>query len=284
MKVVVTGAAGRLGSVVTRHLLQSGLEVIPTDVNPNDTCPVPLRVVNLLDAEAVQTLLEGASMVVHLGNHAGPRKHIGALATMQENLHMNANVFYGAILQKLSKIVFASSIQVIAGEYYRHPADVPTPSPAYLPLDSDSPANPTNPYALSKYLSEQMLEKFVTHHPIQCISIRWPAIVEPKPYISQVPPLTLPRDTARMAQGFAYLSYNDVARLVEAVLRADLPGHRVYLPTVSRVEPSAVPLFLQTLYAGVPLKKPAETITSLVDVSTITHETGWQPHDLPTQA
>ncbi len=284
MKVVVTGAAGRLGSVVARHLLQVGFDVIPTDVKPDETCPAPLQVVNLLDANAVQALLQGATSVVHLGNHAGPRKHLGSLATMQENLQMNANVFLGAILQKLGKIVFASSIQVVASVFYRDQLDIPTPRLAYLPLDSQSPANPTNAYALSKYLSEQMLEKFVTHHRIECIAIRWPAILEPKPYMMQLDPLISTKENARWAQGFSYLSPGDVARLIEAVLRTDLPGYRVYMPGVCQVAPTAIPAFLQAHYAGIPLKKPVAEISSLVDVSTIRHETGWQPGDLPTQS
>ncbi|NJL30974.1 MAG: hypothetical protein HC898_04735 [Phycisphaerales bacterium] len=55
----------------------------------------------------------------------------------------------------------------------------------------------------------------------------------------------------------------------------------MYLPVVSNVAASVIPDFLQTFYPGIPLKKPAEQITSLVDISTITAQTGWQPRDLP---
>jgi hypothetical protein len=34
---------------------------------------------------------------------------------------------------------------------------------------------------------------------------------------------------------------------------------------------------LKKFYAGVPLRRPAEEITSLYDVSQITRETGWAP-------
>ena len=279
MKVLVTGAAGRLGSLTVELLAAAGHDVVGTDVAARRPLPVPLHEINLMDDAAVATLMGGVEALIHLGNHAGLHpKTQSPPRTFAENTAMNMNVFHAASAAGVKKIVFASTIQVIASE-----ADWPTTPPhasnvAYLPLDSASPANPTNPYALSKYLGELMLADYFVPRGLSAVALRLPGLVN------------LAKPSARfqwdhepqsviVAQGFGYLSYADAAALVLAILRADLPGFRVYLPARSMIIAPLVRPAVERYYPGIPLRRPIEEIESLIDNSKVCLETGWSPKD-----
>src|SRR5260221_6283421 len=89
MKVLVTGATGRLGSVVCKELLQRGHDVLATDLRLAAALAVPLKLADLRAPEAVYPLLEGREAVVHLGNisslGAGPSPQV----VLSDNVSMN---------------------------------------------------------------------------------------------------------------------------------------------------------------------------------------------------
>src|SRR5688572_21045244 len=96
MKVLVTGASGKIGSETVAQLLAAEHEVIATDVKPLRPLPVKLHEVNLLDGPGVAALMNGIEAVVHLGNHTGVHKRSSALV-FNENIAMNMNVFQAAL-------------------------------------------------------------------------------------------------------------------------------------------------------------------------------------------
>lgn len=285
MKVMITGAAGKLGSQTVSELQASDEDWQIVAVDKRARCPVPFDwdKVDLRDEEAVNRAMSGVEAIVHLGNYSGPgwgtrRSHA---TTFNENMAMDYNVFDAAAKAGARKIVFASSVQVVASER-NDPEDPPhAHTVAYLPLDDDNPANPTNCYALSKHFGEQLLGQFFAAFGIQCASLRFPAL---RRLGEKRRPRARRRHTprskhlpVRIAQAFSYLSYRDAARAVLAVLRSDLPGHRVYLPALSRITGDKVPAAIEKHYPNVPLKRPIEQIDSLVDISRIQQDTGWKP-------
>lgn len=275
MKVLVTGAAGNLGSCTCRELAAASVEVVATDRMDRKDLPVPIHVADLLDKDAVHPLTRGVDAVVHLGNHIDffpfdPYLIFG------DNVRMNLNVFQAAADYGVRKIIFASSIQVI-GSVPRLP-DNRVEQPAYLPLDSDNPAFPTNPYALSKQTGEVMLQYYARVYGIDTIAVRLPGMrseSDPLPsadaWESDLPQL--------LAHAFSsYLTFTDVARLLHAILTADLPGHRIYLPVPRQnILGQAPPEIIDQYYPNVPLHKSIEEIDNLVDLSRIKEETGWSP-------
>src|SRR6266852_4584423 len=68
-KILVTGGAGYIGSVTTRHLLGRGFEVAVVDDlsrgHRDNVAPERLHVVRLQDTEAVTKILAGVDAVVH---------------------------------------------------------------------------------------------------------------------------------------------------------------------------------------------------------------------------
>jgi hypothetical protein len=70
----------------------------------------------------------------------------------------------------------------------------------------------------------------------------------------------------------------DAATLVDAILKANLPGFRIYFPTArGNAAGLPVPELVARCYPGVPLRQPVETMDGIVDLAAITQETGWLP-------
>ena len=96
----------------------------------------------------------------------------------------------------------------------------------YLPLDGDAPDNPCNSYALSKQVCEVMLRYFARAQ-MNCVAIRYPWLIDPAKH-----------DFSKRKSGlvkkvhgvFSYLSFDDAAKLVVAILGAPLPDFRIYMP------------------------------------------------------
>jgi nucleoside-diphosphate-sugar epimerase len=277
MKITVTGAAGKLGEPVCRALAAAGHSVRGVDQRMRRDLPVPIEVVNLLDREACYPILEGADAVVHLANHPtdrGPDKQ----RILRENLAMNTHVFQAAHELGVQNLIFASSIQALGSG--RQEGENERPTLAYLPLDGDLPARPTNVYGLSKQLSEEMLRYYARETGMNCIALRFP-------YLSNGParlrgtsgpgeaPLV---PTDHINEAWSYLSLLDASALILAILAAPLTGFRIYSPAArtNRLGQPAAAL-LQPYFEGIPLKKPLDTIDSFFDISRITVETGWEP-------
>ena len=281
MKVTLTGAAGRLGSTTCKLLADRGQSLTATDVQYRADLPVRLQVADLLDAPSCFRLLEGSEAVVHLANHPGVGL-LGPVRCFNENVAINMNIFEAARQVGVKKIIFASSIQAIIGQ--RKP-DRPAQDSnlPYLPLDGAVPRNPGNAYALSKAVSEQMLEYYARQWGMSCVAVRFPALVEAEhlrrwrgflrdnPFANQNPD-----------ECSTYLSMLDAAALLDAVLRADLPGYRVYFPAApDPIAPVPVAEMIQKFYAKLPLRRPIAQITSFVDTSLIEQETGWKVGPVP---
>jgi nucleoside-diphosphate-sugar epimerase len=273
MKVTLTGASGRLGSQTCRHLVEAGFTVRATDRTFRNDLPAPVEVADLLSREACYRLLEGSEAVVHLANHpriplAGDSQRI-----FNENVAMNMNVFQAAQEVGIRRIVFSSSIQAFA--YVNRSLDkLPGPVFPYLPLDGRAPANPHNPYGLSKAVSEVMLDYFAREAGMSCVAIRFPTILPPTP---EVPHWVRARGLS-FTEALTYLDVRDAAALIGACLKADLPGFRVYFPAARDAHhPKPTPEIIREFYPNVPLTKPVDEIDFLVDIAAIERDTGWSP-------
>jgi nucleoside-diphosphate-sugar epimerase len=276
MNVTLTGAGGRLGSRVCRALVAAGHTVRATDRAANRSLPVAVEIANLLDRTVPYRLVDGADVVVHVANHpyilaAEPYR------VLSENVTMNTNVFQAACDCGVRKIVYTSSVQAFGGpsvgDSWERPSNLP-----YLPVDGDVPANPGQEYALSKAMGEAMLAYCCKRYALDAVALRFPHLSGPG----------FDQRRHRMHYGamldeaFTYLSFEDAARLVELCVRLELPGYRVYFPA----RPDNIPQrpareMIEQYYRDVPLRRPIEQIDSLVDLSRIKCQTGWEPSPEP---
>ena len=283
MKILVTGATGHLGRHVCPALTEAGHEIRATDLRQTNDFPVPVLVENLLNREACYRLVEGMDAVVHFGNYPND-----ILRDRQrlfiENVSMNMNIVQASIELGLKKLIFSSSVQAISGHGRQQPpadGDKHACNLPYLPIDGDSPLQPANAYALSKQVGEDQLAYAARITDMQCIAIRFPWLMND----GQRKWLKRQRETKdfnrrHINEAFTYLSMNDAARLINSIVEADLPGFRHYFPAARA---NILGMDIQTLipeaFPDVPLRIPVEQMTSLVDTSRITEETGWSPSE-----
>ncbi len=272
-RVIVTGAAGKLGRAVIESLQAAGHAVTGIDLRIPDESPVPIRVGSLLDREAAYDLLEGGNTLVHLANH--PNFSLGdAQRVFNENVAMDMNVFQAALELGFRKIVFSSSIQVFSGEGDRGRSagfDLP-----YLPADSDYPPRPGNPYALSKQAGEVLLQYFAERGIEEAIAVRFPYLVSPEDAQER---LTRPhRGHGRRNELHSFLLLPDAGSLVRCLLSATLPGFRTYFVAArANFRGATVAELVASDYPGVPVRgNPAEW-QGLTDLRRVTDETGWEP-------
>jgi nucleoside-diphosphate-sugar epimerase len=253
---------------VTSLLRREGYDLLASDVVEAGDVPYPFEQADLLDHEVVSGLLEGVDVVLHIGNHPG----IGNMPpqlVFNQNIAMNENVFQGAAERGVSRIVFASTLQLI-GSHIDDRTVVNEPTTPDYPMDAATSPNPSNVYALSKTVSEVMLRYYAERCGIDCVALRFPFLHNHEDWVG------VSRGEERFTdilEGFSGLTYHDAASLFLAVIRTDLPGYRVYVPGIThRHRDLTFPDLLGTYYPDVPATTP-----DLIDVSTIVAETGWQP-------
>lgn len=273
MKIAITGAAGHLGQCVVRALHSEGHEIVATDQTFTRDLPVRLEVLDLCDANGCYRLLEGCEVLLHLGNHPGVHPH-KPQTLFVNNVTTNANVFQAAVDNGVRKIIYASSIQAVSGERLANGDVVPPSLLPYLPLDGHLPPNPGSLYGISKMAGEDLLAFYARQFGLSTISIRFPLLLDP------VTAKSLRERVMRnpfLDEGFSYLAHPDAATLFTALLKANLPGFRTYLPaSPGTLLPIPVEEIIARHYPKVPRRTPSPH-DNLVDVSEITRDTGWVP-------
>lgn len=277
MKVLVTGASGRLGSVVCRELAQRGHDVLGTDQRFAAGLGVPLRLADLREVSAAYTLLEGCDALVHLGNLSNLGAGSSPQVVLADNVCMNANVFRAAVDLGVGRIVFASSLQVMIRLDEGRAPDAPLTIP-YFPLDGAAPPNPGhNFYGLSKEFGERMLRLFCERDSrLTCTSLRFPMIAAEWFHKRMAEPLAV--SGVNWSEALCYLEFPDAARLVGLVLERQTAGYHQYFPaqalSVAGYSPGRV---ASELFPQVPLRVPAEALASLVDHRALESELGFVP-------
>ncbi|MDF3068069.1 MAG: NAD-dependent epimerase/dehydratase family protein [Polyangiaceae bacterium] len=277
MKVLVTGGAGRLGSVVCKELLRIGHDVLATDQRFLAGLSVPQRLADLCDAHAVYPLLEGCEAVVHLGNipnlSLGPSPQV----VLSRNAAMNTNVFRAAVDLGVRRIVFASSIQAMIRLEEGRSADTPPRIP-YFPLDGEAPADPGNNfYGLSKEFGERTLRVLSERFPeLVCTALRFPLLVGA--WFYERAALPLPTSALNFSEALTYLDFSDAARLVGLVLDRQGPGYHQYFPAQAiNLEGYTAGRVLSEFFPHIPRRLPPEQIETLVDRSALEQDFGFRP-------
>lgn len=162
--LLLTGAAGRLGQVLTAPLAALCGTLVLSDLPqalPKLAQPLPANArvqgCDLADAGAVLALLQGVDAVLHLGGISveGPWQPI-----LQANVMGSHNLYEAARRQGVPRIVQASSNHV-TGCYPR--------SQRISPQD---PPRPDGNYGLSKMFGEGLASLYWQRHGIQSVCLR----------------------------------------------------------------------------------------------------------------
>jgi nucleoside-diphosphate-sugar epimerase len=275
MKVLITGAGGNVGSYLCKALSEKGFDVVGTDRHQSNNKNLSILELDLLDWEATEKAIQNFDAVIHFGNHS----YTGHSQTVfNENCAMNMNVFQAAANSGAKKIIFASSIQVLASEGTGTVLKTEKPDFPSFPLNSNTPAKPSNSYALSKKAGEDILSYFSSLYSIEGTALRLPTMIPPKHMKREQPPSHVGLTWIR--QAFAALSFPDTANLIERILEATLPGFRLYLPASKRQRAHlSIEETIERYYQHIPWGNPKSPRDRLIDISQLKKETGWEPED-----
>jgi nucleoside-diphosphate-sugar epimerase len=210
-KVLITGAAGLVGTVLMRGL-EGRYAVSGVDRALRRPANVHRR--NLARSRRLAPIFDGADAVVDLAGLSDHRTDWNGV--WKNNLPATLNVLEAARGAGVRRYVFASSNHVTGG-YEREPpysaivaGDYTGLDPATLPLiGTDWPLRPDGPYALGKVLGEAAARWFSDAYDLSAICLRIGTVnAEDRPL--------QPRHFATL------LTHADLLRLVEAALTADV--------------------------------------------------------------
>src|SRR3954447_3908211 len=198
-RVLITGARGRIGSVL-RPALREGVEELrlsdltaPDDLQPPET----FVAAELTDEAAVREAIEGVDAVVHLGAtpDEAPFEQIAG-----PNLHGAYHVFEACRRAGVKRVVYASSNHA-TGMY-----------PVGVPLDGSYPPRPDGLYGASKVFGEALGRMYVDRFGLSVVCLRIGSF-QPRP-----------REKRELS---TWISHGDTVRLVRASLTADDVGFAI---------------------------------------------------------
>jgi UDP-glucuronate 4-epimerase len=183
VKVVVTGAAGFIGSHLAESLVADGVEVVGIDCftdyyarQVKEENVAALRdhdgfrlVEGRLQDLDLAPLVEGAEHVYHLAAQAGVRSSWGrhfALYT-GHNVLASQRLLEAALEAGRPKVIYASSSSVYGI----------TPT---LPLREDAPCQPVSPYGVTKLAAEHLALLYQRAYGLDTVSLRYFTVYGPR--------------------------------------------------------------------------------------------------------
>ncbi|MGH1577347.1 NAD-dependent epimerase/dehydratase family protein [Planktotalea sp.] len=198
-KLVLTGAAGRLGSSLREPLAKLCKELVSTDIVPIQG---PLldseRFIqaNLNDLAAIEELTKGADMIVHFGA-IGDETEFDAI--LQSNIIGVYNIWEAAHRNGIRRVVYASSIHAV-GMY-----------PKTEFIDTNVQHRPDTYYGLAKCFAEDLARMVWEKRGIEAVCLRI---------------LSCSKVNNTRSLG-SWLSYDDLHQLVRRAIETPITGFTV---------------------------------------------------------
>ncbi len=204
MKVLVTGAAGSIGRVVTTGLTDRGHEVVGLDlVPPPEGHEGPWHTVDCADGDAVAAVFDAESPdgVVHLAGVPGEEDLPTELTS---HVITTAALLDAMVVHGVGRMVYASSNHAV-GRTPRAGLDDGLLTTTVRP-------RPDTFYGTAKVAAEGLLSLYADRYGIDAVSCRIGSFL----------------DEPQVRRNLAtWLSPDDCVRMVEASLTAPAPGYHV---------------------------------------------------------
>ncbi|HEU4710405.1 MAG TPA: UDP-glucose 4-epimerase GalE [Pyrinomonadaceae bacterium] len=168
MRVLVTGGAGYIGSVVTEELVNDGHQVVVYDnlvKGHREAVVSGARFVqgDLLDADTLRRTLKDNSIeaVIHMAAYSLVGESVEQPAKYYDNNFVAGLVLLDAMRDcDVARIVFSSTAATY-GE------------PESQPIYETAPNNPTNPYGESKLAFEKAMHWYESAYGLRYVSLRY---------------------------------------------------------------------------------------------------------------
>jgi nucleoside-diphosphate-sugar epimerase len=218
-RVLITGAAGRIGTLL-RERLTERYELHSLTHRPAN---FPSHVASVANLDAIRPAFEGMDAVVHLAVSSGKdwNDWRGALA---DNIGGTRNVCEAARLAGVGSVIFTSTNHVVSGyEIETGPSLYDLDDPRVI--DERAEIRPDSVYGYSKAAGEAICRYYADVHGLRAFVLRIGWVIPQDDFrlvnfaLEQAPPLDEAGKRARLRA--LYLSHHDCAELVAACLDAD---------------------------------------------------------------
>lgn len=201
MRVLVTGAAGSLGRVVTVGLVGRGHEVVGLDLVPApEGTTFPWHEADCADSDAVEAVVaaERLDAVVHL---AGVPDEVSLPEELTSHVITTAALLDAMVAHRVPRLVYASSNHAVGR----------TPRADGVLTEHALPRADTF-YGVAKVAAEALMRLYSDRHGIDAVACRIGSFLE---------------EPASVRGLSTWLSHGDGVRMVEAALTAPAPGYAV---------------------------------------------------------
>ncbi len=285
MKALVTGGAGFIGSHLVDLLLEKGHEVVVIDnlstgrksnldkALDNSKCSFSQR--DIREIDQIDELFYGIDWVFHLAALADivpsiekPREYF------ETNVNGTFNVLECAKKNNVKRFLYAAS-----SSCYGIPEVYPTPE--------TYPAQPKYPYALSKYLGEQLVMHWHQVYQLPALSLRFFNVFGPRARTTGVygavfgvflaqklhnKPFTVVGD-GKQTRDFTYVT--DIASAIYSAICSDIVGEIFNVGSSGHYSINELIKILEGPVIYVP-KRPGEPDCTFADVSKIKDRLNWE--------
>jgi len=166
-RLLVTGAAGFIGTHLVRRLAADGHSVVGVDRRPAVGAPssVDFRVADLLDAD-LAPLLDGADAVIHLAGQPGVRESWGQFhAYSRGNIETTQRLLEALRGRPVRKFLLASTSSVYGS--------------ATMPAREDGPTLPVSPYGATKLAAEALCDLYGRTAGVPWVALRYFTVYGP---------------------------------------------------------------------------------------------------------
>ena len=172
-KILITGAAGRLGGNLTHQALAKGYAiralVLTGDPKRSKLDGLDLEIVDgdLRDPELCGKIVDGVDAVVHTANILGPPQGMDHRTFYEINATGTFNLLEAAapLSDRLERFVHVSSDAI-------YPMGNHQLATCYAPVDELHPKRPLGLYGTIKYMNEAMVEGYRNTHGLRTAMIR----------------------------------------------------------------------------------------------------------------
>lgn len=286
MKVLVTGGSGFIGSHLSRELLRQGHQVkvidnlcagrIETIADLLEQPGFEFHQLDIRDPEAILPVFAGVDWVFHLAGLADIVPSIERpRAYYETNVSGTFNVLEAARAANVKRFVYAAS-----SSCYGLAEQFPTPESAVI--------KPQYPYALTKYLGEELVMHWAQLYQLPALSLRLFNVYGPHSrttgaygavfgvFLAQKingKPFTVVGD-GRQTRDFTYVT--DVARAFIAAAQSELCGEIMNVGSGGSYSVNQLVGLLGGDIEYIP-KRPGEPDCTFADTTKILAKLGWQP-------
>ncbi len=203
-KLLITGAAGTIGRLLTEHLRDRYALVLTDKSEASPSADLPYVSADISDFEAVKRVFSahpGVHTVIHLA--ADIRTTAPWESLLPNNIVGTYNVFEAAHGAGCGRVLFASSINAVNG----YPPD--------LQINTSMPVAPANLYGASKAWGEALGRFYADQKgmAVHCLRLGWVT-----PHDGEKLMTDAKNDLLQMA-----ITHRDLVRLFESCLASSLP-------------------------------------------------------------